>query len=154
MTLLFLVVSGAWAEDLSGLDEPEAPENRVSFTWHPVMVLNLGLVAGAEWRVADSKMSVGVWGGPYFYYGVGVLGMAQMRGYFYGDFDRGLYAGGHIGASYSEDPYYWYVTAATGAVSGGKWTWNSGFTMDAGWGFGLATDGPRLFITYSIGWSW
>ena len=163
MMVLFLLFGGiALADDdLDELDDLGAGYNgrvdhATTVLWHPLMAISGTIAVTTEFRRPDSSYSYSFGGGPYAYAGfVGLASMGQVRRYVLGDFDQGLYFGGHVGFTYAEYDIYYYFSAVAGGVTGGKWSWPSGLTIDQFWGVGYYSGwGLDLFSSVGIGWSW
>jgi len=130
-------------------------ETSTTVTWHPALLLSGALTVGTEFRVPGSDLSASFLAGPYAWDGaVGGMSIFQLRRYVVGDFDRGLYFGGHVGGSLAADEYYWYYTAILAGVTGGKWVWDSGLTIDQNFGVGVNLAGVTSFLSLGLGWSW
>ena len=129
-------------------------EHTKTVTWQPLMLASGALAVSIEYRVSANASLL--WeGGPYTYAGaVGAMSVMQARGYWLGDFDRGLYSGGHLGGSLLADADYWYYGAVLAGIAGGKWTYKSGLTLDQHWGVGINLVGMAAFGGFGVGWSW
>ena len=165
--MLFLLTAAALAgdryDDLDDLDSDYNSEIETTKTvvLHPVTLLFGAAYASAEFRLPDTSASlmVGAIGytftGAWDTNGVGLTSIFQARRYVLGDFDRGLYVGSHLNATYAQDALFTYYSGAVGAVTGGKWVVAPGFTLDQHWGVAYYSDwGVDWFVTVGVGWSW
>jgi len=137
----------------AGYNEEYESDRTVIF--YPLDLLFGTVQVEGEFRLRPTQASLTFGGGVYYREGVlGAGGYFQPRHYVVGDFDRGVYWGGSVGGSIGQDEYYYYWTLVMAGVTGGKWTWDSGFTLHHQWGLGYSAGvGVNWWASLGLGWS-